>query len=114
MMKKDIEFWYGYLCVLAIAAAYFLAMIIRKNHCTASATGTIWRVETVDHPPSAGGSQYTLYISFTADGVEMETQKHISVNKGPFQRGDQVTIMYDPQKPKHCYVDGYALSTIFF
>ena len=61
-----------------------------------------------------GGSEYTLYISFTADGVKMETRKHIPVNKGTFQQWDQVTIMYNPRKPKHCYVDGYSWWTTFF
>ena len=112
-MRSKYFSWKGYLILLAAAAAYFLLILFRNSQCTARAIGRIMSVERIDHLYSHGGPEYALHIMFTAENVTVYTKKSIPVNKGSFNTGDEIAIMYNPRKPKRCYVDGYGFWTSF-
>ena len=115
-MKVDLgskEGFIGYLCLLTLAGVYLLVLIILKNKCTAFAIGRVESVEQKDRIPSHGGPEIILFISFVADGVVIQTEKSLPAGKACYEKGDEIKMMYDPRKPKRCYVEGYALRTIF-
>jgi hypothetical protein len=55
------------------------------------------RWQSNDH---GGGSFYPLLRFHTADGTVVETESDLGANPAPARAGQQVTVVYDPAKPR--------------
>lgn len=62
--------------------------------------------------PSRGtdpGGTYSPVLRFrTAEGQDMETESDVGTSPAPAREGDQVTVIYDPQKPTLARIDSMS------
>ncbi|MEU5880343.1 DUF3592 domain-containing protein [Spirillospora sp. NPDC047279] len=66
--------------------------------------GTVVRLRW-DSNDSGGGTFYPLLRFRTADGAAVETESDVGTNPAPAREGQQVTVVYDPEKPRRARMD---------
>ena len=96
----------GYCCMVAGLACYGLARYIRRQKCCTKTTGTVTYVEEVYDEFFPNILRFMVVrVSFMAENVPMQTKKRLYPRFGRVEEGNEVTVMYDPLKPKRCYLE---------
>jgi hypothetical protein len=97
--------------VFLLAGLGFIAFgvhVIRIGHRLRKygrrAPGTVVRLrwESNDH---GGGKFYPTFQFRTADGTEIVTESDLGFNPAPVRQGQQVTVVYDPARPRVARID---------
>lgn len=99
----------GLFLILISLGIYIFGVAVKKRQCTSETTGVV-----VD---KVRGSDNNLYpvIEYTVDGTVYRRKKNVtahgSINNGyPF--GHELTVLYDPDKPKRCLIGGTKVQTV--
>ncbi|MGW2648602.1 DUF3592 domain-containing protein [Streptomyces sp. NPDC001393] len=82
----------------------------------AMAHGRVVRLETRRDSDTHSTMYHPVVQWVTGDGRTVEAVSSIGSNRIVFRRGAEVTVFYDPDKPKRMLIDGYdggVLAVVF-
>ena len=76
-----------------------------KRRCTVSVAGTIVDKDTDGRPSDNEASNAYLEFKYYVNGIEYVKKPMVSACQyNKMERGQNVTVFYDPSNPKRCYV----------
>jgi len=92
--------------LIGIAVFWVLKRHLLKMRCTAQVVGTV--IGTDDDYRAGDGfftTNYYVEFRYSVDGVEYVKNPRVSGRQcSKMKDGQEITVFYDPSKPKRCYV----------
>jgi|SRR5690625_3149785 len=99
----------GVFLIFISLSIYIFGVAVKKRKCTAETTGIV-----IDKVRSSDNNLYPI-IEYEVDGNIYRRKKNVtahgSVNNG-YPMGYELSVMYDPDKPKRCLIGGTKIQTV--